>query len=94
MTSEGLGEMFEGDFSETCGNKIPLALTGGRADLSSVCGQRARTPIGASKFIKKYFSKLLLKEKTQLVAWFDNILAAFLEFPIFCKNSVRHKTEP
>ena len=29
MTSEGLGEMFEGD---TCADKFPLVLMGGRAE--------------------------------------------------------------
>jgi hypothetical protein len=29
MTSEGLGEMFEGDSSEMCAGKIPLVSLGG-----------------------------------------------------------------
>ena len=32
MTSEGLGEMFEGDSADTCAGKFLLMLMGGRAD--------------------------------------------------------------
>ena len=31
MTSEGLGEMFEGDFTDMCAEKILLISLGGRA---------------------------------------------------------------
>jgi hypothetical protein len=31
MTSEGLGEMFEGDCADMCAEKFPLILIGGRA---------------------------------------------------------------
>ena len=31
MTSEGLGEMSEGDSADTCGRKFPLVSMGGRA---------------------------------------------------------------
>ena len=32
MTSEGLGEMFEGDSADTGAGKFPLVLMGGRAE--------------------------------------------------------------
>ena len=32
MTSEGLGEMFEGDSADMCGGKFPLMLIEGRAE--------------------------------------------------------------
>ena len=32
MTSEGLGEMFEGDSADTCTEKVPLMLMGGRVE--------------------------------------------------------------
>ena len=32
MTSEGLGDMFEGDSLESCAGKFPLTLMGGRAE--------------------------------------------------------------
>ena len=43
MTSEGLGEMFEGDFADTCGGKFPLLLMGERAN-GQACldGERGR----------------------------------------------------
>ena len=50
MTSEGLGEMFEGDSADMCAGKFPLVLMGGRAEgLACACADLgARTPIGAS----------------------------------------------
>ena len=32
MTSEGLGEMFEGDSADMCAGKFPLVSMGGRAE--------------------------------------------------------------
>ena len=32
MTSEGLGEMFEGDYADTSAGKFPLMSMGGRAE--------------------------------------------------------------
>jgi hypothetical protein len=49
MTSEGLGEMFEGDSAEdTCGGKFPVVLMGGREEDLVCADPGARTPIGAS----------------------------------------------
>ena len=48
MTSEGLGEMFEGDSADTCGGKFPLMSMGGRAGGLVCADPEARTPIGAS----------------------------------------------
>ena len=39
MTSEGLGEMFEGDSADTCGEKFPLTSMGGPS-----CGSRVLRP--------------------------------------------------
>ena len=47
MTSEGLGEMFEGDSADMCGKKIPLVSMGGRAEGLACTDPEARTPIGA-----------------------------------------------
>ena len=49
MTSEGLGEMFEGDSADTCAGKFPLVLMGGRAEGPACADPVARTPIGASR---------------------------------------------
>ena len=48
MTSEGLGEMFEGDSADTCAGKFPLVSMGGRAEGLACPYPEARTPIGAS----------------------------------------------
>ena len=46
MTSEGLGEMFEGDSADTCARKFSLMLMGGRAN-SQVCADGERGPPSA-----------------------------------------------
>ena len=48
MTSEGLGEMFEGDSADMCARKLPLVLMGGRAEGLACANPGARTPICAS----------------------------------------------
>jgi hypothetical protein len=53
MTSEVLGEMFEGgpfkgDSEDTCDGKYPLVSMGGRAEGLVRADPGVRTPIGAS----------------------------------------------
>ena len=48
MTSEGLGEMFEGDSADTCAGKFPLVSLGGREEGLTCADPGARTPMGAS----------------------------------------------
>ena len=48
MTSEGLGEMFEGDSADTCAGKFPLMSMGGQVEGLACTDPGARTPIGAS----------------------------------------------
>ena len=48
MTSEGLGEMLEGDSADTSAGKFPLVSMGGRAEGLVSADPGARTPIGAS----------------------------------------------
>ena len=48
MTSEGLGEMFEGDSADKCARKFPLVSMLGRAEGLAYAEPGARTPIGAS----------------------------------------------
>ena len=64
MTSEGLGEMFEGDSADTCAEKFPLALMGGRAEGLACADPGARTPIGASGnyFLVSLFHQTVLRE--------------------------------
>ena len=46
MTSEGLGEMFEGDYADTCAGKFPLVLMVAKRRVS--CAQtRERGPPSA-----------------------------------------------
>ena len=62
MTSEGLGEMFEGDSADMCAGKCPLVSMGGRAEGLACADPGARTLIGASGiFLIKYlFIKLMV----------------------------------
>ena len=48
MTSEGLGEMLEGDSADMCAGKFPLVSMGGRAEGLACADPGAMTPIGAS----------------------------------------------
>jgi hypothetical protein len=48
MTSEGLGEMFEGNSADMCAGKFPLVSMGGRAEGLACADPEARTFIGAS----------------------------------------------
>ena len=58
MTSEGLGEMFEGDSADTCPGKFPLTSMGGRAEGLACADPGARTPIGASGILVVINDKL------------------------------------
>ena len=48
MTSEGLGEIFEGDSADMCAGKFPLMSMGGQAEGLVCADPEERTPIGAS----------------------------------------------
>ena len=61
MTSEGLGEMFEGDSADTCGGKFPLVSMGGRAEGLACADPGARTPISASGISKHFIFSLFSK---------------------------------
>ena len=57
MTSEGLGEMFEGDSADTCARKLPLMSMGGRAEGLACADPGVRPPIGVSgNFIVFFFT--------------------------------------
>ena len=49
MTSEGLGEMFEGDSADMCAGKFSLTSMGGRVEGLVCANPGARTPIAMSK---------------------------------------------
>ena len=44
MTSEGLGEMFEGDSADTCAGKFLVISMGGRAEGLACADPGARAP--------------------------------------------------
>jgi hypothetical protein len=48
MTSDGFGEMFEGDSADTGARKFPLVSMGGRAEGLACANPGLRTPIGTS----------------------------------------------
>jgi hypothetical protein len=48
MTSEGLGDMFEGDPADTFAGKFPLVWLGGQVEGLACADLGARTPIGDS----------------------------------------------
>ena len=54
MTSEGSGEMFEGDSADTCAGKLPLKLMGGRAEGLACAEPGARTPISVRQNYKLF----------------------------------------
>ena len=47
LTSEGYGDIFEGDFTDICAELLLLVSKGGRVDPSSMHKRGARTLIGA-----------------------------------------------
>ena len=51
MTSEWLGEMFEGDSADMCAEKFPLVSMGGQAEGLACADPGARTPIGAENLL-------------------------------------------
>ena len=56
MTSEGLGEMFEGDSADTCAGKFPLVSMGGRAE-GLLCTDLERGPtLAIAKISDQFFS--------------------------------------
>ena len=48
MTSEGLGEMFEGNSADMCAGNFPLMSMGGQAEGLACADPGARTPIVVS----------------------------------------------
>ena len=59
MTSEGLGEMFEGDSADMCVEKFLLVSMGGRAEGLACADPGVRTPIGASGIWFVLISKVI-----------------------------------
>ena len=67
MTSEGLGEMFEGDSADRCAGNFSLTSMWGGAEDLACADPGARTPIGVSGILlflsrmSDYFRCLVLE---------------------------------
>jgi hypothetical protein len=59
MTSEGLGEVFEGDSADTCAGKFSLVSMGGRAN-GQACAESELGPPSARAELVKVFKVLVL----------------------------------
>jgi hypothetical protein len=69
MTSEGLGEVFKGDFSDTCAGKFPLVSMGGRANGQACAdGERGPPSARAEILLKHSFFRISLYN---VAAWAD-----------------------
>ena len=51
MTSEGLGEMFEGDSADILGEKFPLVSMGGRAEGLACADPVAKPPSALAEIL-------------------------------------------
>ena len=56
MTLKGLGEMFEGDFSDMCAGTFWFMSMGGRAEGLACADLGARTPIGVMEISFRNFT--------------------------------------
>ena len=66
MTSEGLGEMFEGDSADMCSGKFPLVSMGGRAD-SQACADGEQGPPSARAEILLVYIKFNTSKQKDFV---------------------------
>ena len=76
MTSEGLGEMFEGDSADMCAEIFLPVSMGGRAEGLVCADPGARTPIGAiqmSSFHNPIFDTYFLTENTEYKNKYHNM---------------------
>ena len=63
MTSEGFGEMFEGDSADTLTGKFPLVSMGGRAEGLACAEMGARNPPACAEIsYVLYYGSLFLAE--------------------------------
>ena len=72
MTSDGLGEMFEGDSADPCAGKILLMSMGGRAEGLACADAGARTPIGVGRILIFFFPVPVTKIPEGVVVGFPN----------------------
>ncbi len=82
MASEGLEEMFKGDYADTCAGKIPLVSMGVRAKCPACADTGARTPIGASGIWDKICDKQTERKKE------GQTDSSVYKHALACKNSL------
>ena len=51
ITSEGLGEMFEGDFADRCVKKFPIILMGDEQHRQACTDREQRPPLARTEFL-------------------------------------------
>ena len=89
MTSEGLGEMFEGDSADTGAGKFTLVSMGGRAEGLACADPGARTPIGASRnFV--FLIKVTQSAKQILFYWIQDfhIIRIRMDLARICRRVI------
>ena len=64
-TSEGFGEMFEGDFANMCANTFPLMLMGGRTTMSQL-GESATILLFYAEHCRRMFTSKVVTSQTKL----------------------------
>ena len=87
MSSEGLGEMFEGDSADMCAGKFSLTSMGGRAEGLACTDREARTPIGVSgnyecRFLARIFSLVFLSFLSRMVEFNPDITPSTFELGV------------
>ena len=83
MTSEGLREMFEGDYADMCAGKVLFMSMEGRAEGLACADPGAKTPIGAS-------GNSLYDSDTTLCAFFKFCPTFYILFMVLYKPPYRH----
>ena len=73
MTSEGLGEMFEGDSADMCAGKFPLVSMGGRAEGSRAQTREQGPPSALAEIINSLKSECLAVGCTDIYYILTNI---------------------
>ena len=99
MHSYGLGEMFEGYYADTCGQKISADVDGGLSGVSRCADTGARTPIGVSgifQYIAFYtvFSTTFNFQQRELLHMISSWITASHYLPAFHSWDVRKHILP
>jgi hypothetical protein len=89
MTYDGLGNMIEGDFADTCDKQFPLMSMGCQAEGPACAGdQGTRTPISVSRNLKLNCIKF-----EGITVWYQSQLhrnTSFEAMFIFWSDNISH----